>query len=125
MYLNLSRQIFVWINFRKLQFLLGFSSASKDCTLSCFHSLSKKKLYKTLEMYLYLMYLTIDIIIQCIDEFKEIDTRITKNEMRELILLCTKNVHFTFNGEMFTQVDNIAMGSPLVPNISWHLMMEL
>ena len=36
---------------------------------------------------------TIDIIIEHIYEFKEIDTRITKNEMRELILLCTKNVH--------------------------------
>ena len=35
--------------------------------------------------------------------------------MRELILLCIKNVHFTFNGERFTQVDGAAMGSPLVP----------
>ena len=35
----------------------------------------------------------IDIIIRRIYEFKEIDTRITKNEMTELILLCTKNVH--------------------------------
>ena len=40
-----------------------------------------------------------DIIIRRIYEFKEIDTRITKNEMREFILLCTKSVHFTFNGE--------------------------
>ena len=43
---------------------------------------------------------TIVIIIRRINESKEIDTRITKNEMRELILLCTKN--FTFNGEKFT-----------------------
>ena len=53
---------------------------------------------------------TIDIIIRRIYEFKEIDTRITKNEMRELILLCTKYVHFTFNGETFTQVGGVAMG---------------
>ena len=53
---------------------------------------------------------TIAIIIRRIYEFKEIDTRITKNKMRELILLCTKNVHFTFNGETFTQVDGVAMG---------------
>ena len=33
---------------------------------------------------------TIDIIIRRIYEFKEIDTRITKTEMTELILLCTK-----------------------------------
>ena len=55
---------------------------------------------------------TIDIIIRRIYEFKEIDTRITKNEMRELILLCTKNVHFTFNGETFTEVGGLEMGSP-------------
>ena len=55
---------------------------------------------------------TIDIIIRRIYEFKEIVTRITKNEMRELILLCTKNIHFTFNGETFTQVGGVAMGSP-------------
>ena len=58
---------------------------------------------------------TIDIIIRRIYEFKEIDTRITKNEMRELIPLCTKNVHFMLNGETFTQIDGVAMGSPLAP----------
>ena len=68
---------------------------------------------------------TIDIIIRRIYEFKEIDTRITKNEMRELILICTKNVHFTFNGETFTQVDSVAMGSPLVPILANIFMVEL
>ena len=58
---------------------------------------------------------TIDIIIQGIYEFKEIHKRITKNEMRELILLCTNNVYFTFNDETFTQVDGVALGSPLAP----------
>ena len=57
--------------------------------------------------------------------FKEIDTRITKNEMRELILICTKNVHFTFNGETFTQVDGAAMGSPLAPILADIIMVEL
>ena len=68
---------------------------------------------------------TIDIIIRRIYEFKEIDTRITKNEMRELILLCTKNVHFTFNDETFTQVDSMAMGSPLAPILANIFMAEL
>ena len=67
----------------------------------------------------------IDIIIRRIYEFKEIDKRITKNEMTELILLCTKNVHFTFNGETFTQVDSVAMGSPLVPILANISMVEL
>ena len=65
---------------------------------------------------------TIDIIIRRIYEFKEIDTRSTKNEMRELILLLPINVHFTFNGEMFTEVHGVAMGSPLLTNI---LMVQL
>ena len=68
---------------------------------------------------------TIDIIIRRIYEFKEIDTRMTKNEMKKLILLCTKNVHFTFNGETFTQVDGVAMGSPLAPILAGTFMVEL
>ena len=45
--------------------------------------------------------------------------------MKELILLCTKNVHFTFNGETFTQVDDVAMGSPLAPILAGIFMVEL
>ena len=45
--------------------------------------------------------------------------------MRELILLCTKNVHFMFNGETFTQVDSIAMGSLLPPILAGIFMLEL
>ena len=65
------------------------------------------------------------IIIRRIYEFKEIDTRITKTEMTELILLCTKNVYFTFNGETFTQVDSVAMGSPLAPILANIFMVEI
>ena len=58
---------------------------------------------------------TIDIIIRRIYEFKVIDTRITKNKMRELILLCTKKIDFMFNSETFTLVEGVAMGSTLAP----------
>ena len=68
---------------------------------------------------------TIHIINRRIYEFNESVTRITKNEMRELILLCTKNVHFTFNGETFTQTDEVAMGSPLAPILAGIFMVEL
>ena len=67
----------------------------------------------------------VDIIVWHIYEFEEIDTKTTKNEMRELILLCTKNVHFTFNGETFTQVDSIAMGSLLPPILAGIFMLKL
>ena len=45
--------------------------------------------------------------------------------MRELILLCIKNVHFTFNGERFTQVDGPAMMSPLAPILANIFTVEL
>ena len=35
--------------------------------------------------------------------------------MKELLFLCTKHVHFTYNGEIYIQVDGVAMGSPLGP----------
>ena len=71
------------------------------------------------------IYTTIDTNILRICEFKEIDTRITKYEIRGLILLCTKNVHFTFNGKTFTQVDGVVMGSPLAPILAGIFMVEL
>ena len=49
--------------------------------------------------------------------------------MRKLILLCTKNftfyVHFTFNGETFSQIDNVALGLPLAPVLAGIFMVEL
>ena len=68
---------------------------------------------------------TIDTIIRRIYEFKEIDTRITKNEMRQLILLCTKDVHFTFSGETFTQINSVAMLPPLAPMLAVSFIVEL
>ena len=32
---------------------------------------------------------------------KEIETILTKNEMKNLLILCTKNVHFTFKNEIY------------------------
>ena len=67
----------------------------------------------------------IGIIIRRIYEFKIIDTRITKNELRQLILLCTKGAHFTFSGEVFTQREGVALGSPLAPILVGIFMAEL
>ena len=38
--------------------------------------------------------------------------------MKELLLLCTENVHFSFNGQLSSQTDGIAMGSPSGPVIA-------
>lgn len=40
---------------------------------------------------------TIDIILRRIYDEKEIRTNIPKKDMKTLLLLCTKNVHFSFN----------------------------
>ena len=42
-------------------------------------------------------------------------TDIPRYKLRELLVLCTKNVQFVFNGSFYRQVDGVAMGSPLVP----------
>ena len=56
---------------------------------------------------------TIDIILHKIYTEKKITTKIPRNKMKELLLLCTQEVPFTFNGESYMQVDGVMMGSPL------------
>ena len=42
-----------------------------------------------------------------------------------MLILCTKNVHFTFNEEVYKQADGVAMGLPLGPVVSNIFMAEL
>ena len=58
---------------------------------------------------------TIEIILRKVDIDKEINTNIPKKEMKELPHLCTKNVHFIFNGEVYILINGVAMGFPLGP----------
>ena len=68
---------------------------------------------------------TIDIILRRIYTNHELTTSLTKKEMKELLLLCTKNLNFTFSGQIFIQVDGVAMGSPLAPLLADIFMIEL
>ena len=45
--------------------------------------------------------------------------------MRDLLLLCTKYVHFTFEGKIYIQIDRVAMGSLLAPVLADIFMVEL
>ena len=68
---------------------------------------------------------TIDIILRRIYTNHEVTTSLTKKEMKELLFLCTKNVHFIFNGQIYIQVDRVAMGFPLVALVGDIFMIEL
>ena len=56
---------------------------------------------------------TIEIILRKVYEEKLIKTKIKREDMKELLLLCTQGVPFTFNGETYLQIDGVMMGSPL------------
>ena len=45
--------------------------------------------------------------------------------MRDLLLLCTKNVYFSYNGDIYTQAEGVAIGSPLGPVLAGIFMVEL
>ena len=56
---------------------------------------------------------TVNIRIKRIYDKNEIKTNIPKQEMKELLYLCTKNAHLTLNSKKYVQVFGVAMGSPL------------
>ena len=68
---------------------------------------------------------TIDIVLKRIYDNREINTSIRKTEMKELVKLCMKDVHFNFNGTKYVQKDGVAMGSPLPPVLAGIFMVEL
>ena len=55
---------------------------------------------------------TIEIILNRVYKKNEISTDMTKSEMKELLNLCIKSVHFTFDDNIYVQNDGVAMGSP-------------
>ena len=95
---------------RKMKVSLGYKIVSFDVT-SLFTNVPMDK--------------TIEIILKRVCEKKEIITTIPKREMKELLYLCTKNVHFSFNNEIYMQNDGVAMGSPLGPVLANIFMVEL
>lgn len=52
-------------------------------------------------------------------------TIFTKSEMKKLLTLYIKNLHFSFNNEIYIQTDDAAMGSPFGPVIAKIFMIEL
>ena len=58
---------------------------------------------------------TIDLVLKRIYDDKDIQTNISRTEMKKLLLLCTKKVQFSFQNEIYVQRDDVAMGSRLGP----------
>ena len=58
-------------------------------------------------------YFSIDLILKRIYQGNKIQTNIKKKEMKQILLLCTKNVHFSYNGITYQQFDEVMMVSPL------------
>ena len=57
--------------------------------------------------------ITIDMILKKVYDEKLINTSIKREDMKSLLLLCIKSVPFTFNDDMYIQIQCVAMGSPL------------
>ena len=55
----------------------------------------------------------------------EIVTSVTKNEMKGMLILCTKNVHLICESKTHVQTDGVAMDSPLGPTLVDIFMIEL
>ena len=68
---------------------------------------------------------TIDITIKRIYAKHEITTVFTRPEMKKLLTICTKNVHFSFNNNIYIQIDGVVMCSPLGPVLANIFMAEL
>ena len=62
---------------------------------------------------------TINVILNRVYNENEIHANIKTSEMKELLLLCTKNAHITLNNDIYQQCDGVAMASPLGPVIPW------
>ena len=56
---------------------------------------------------------------------KKIITDIPKQEIRELLILCTKKVHFIFSNKIYIEVNNVAMRSTLSPVLANIFMAKL
>ena len=58
---------------------------------------------------------TIDFILKKVYGEKKIQTKIPKTVLKELLYLCTKQLHFRSNNNTYIQCDGVAMGCSLGP----------
>ena len=68
---------------------------------------------------------TINLILDKVYRDKKIQTKLKREQMKKLLEICTKEMHFSYNGNIYQQIDGVAMGSPLGPVLANVFMVEL
>ena len=68
---------------------------------------------------------TIELILKKVYNKKLIKTKLKRDELRELLRMCTKELHFTYDGKTYKQTDGVCMGSPLGPVLANVFMVHL
>ena len=53
------------------------------------------------------------------------DLKISKNDLIELLTIATKEQLFQFDGQLYEQIDGVAMGSPLAPLLANFFMCHI
>ena len=47
--------------------------------------------------------------INIIYDQRELETKISRKEMKDLLLRCTKNVHFSYDNKLYSQMDGVTV----------------
>ena len=68
---------------------------------------------------------TINLILNKVYRDKRIRTKLKREQLKKLLEICTKEMHFSYNGTIYQQIDGVAMGSPLGPVLANVFMVEL
>ena len=68
---------------------------------------------------------TISINLKQIYDQREVETKTLRKEMKDLLLLCTKNVHCSYDNKLQSQKDGVSIGSTLGPVIVGIFMIDL
>ena len=59
-----------------------------------------------------------DLIFDEYDKLQYRDCSLDRTQFRKLLGFAVKENHFVFNGQLFDQIDGVAMGSPLGPSLA-------
>ena len=62
--------------------------------------------------------LCVDLLFEDCDTFAFKDCKFNRDQFRKLLNFAVKDNHFVFNGQLYDQIDGVAMGSPLGPSMA-------